>query len=256
VTLWEATDALGGMLAVMARIPGREEAGLYLDWLVREVERLGVRLRLGQPATADEIVQGGWDAVVIATGNRPAQVGLERLLPGTTPVAGSDHPAVFAARAVLVRPELVLGRRVLVVDEDGQSYPAAGVAERLAAAGKEVTIVTSAIAFGYPELVHTLDLGIVQRRLSTLGVTFRTQTLVVGMNLDDREVRLRDLVSGEETVSSPWDAVVLATGSAAEDHLARQLEGLVPELHVIGDALAPRRLMAATAEGYRIGGML
>jgi NADPH-dependent 2,4-dienoyl-CoA reductase/sulfur reductase-like enzyme len=256
VTLVEAAESLGGMLAVMARIPGREEAGLYLDWLVREVSRLGVAVRLGHTATAPEIASANWDAVVVATGSRPSPGGLARLLPSNLPVSGSDHPAVVAERVALVDPTRVVGDRVLVVDEDALSYPAAGVAERLAAAGKTVTIVTSAIAFGYPELVHTLDLGVVQRRLAERGVAVRAQTLVVGMDLDRREVRLLDLVTGQERRDGPWDAVVLATGSAAQDDLARELEGVVPELHVIGDALAPRRLMAATAEGYRVGGML
>lgn len=256
VTLVEAAQALGGMLAVMARIPGREEAGLYLEWLIREVSRLGVTLELGHTATATEIASANWDAVVVATGSRPSHAGLARLLPANLPVSGAHHPAVVAERVALVDPTTVRGERVLVVDEDALSYPAAGVAERLAEAGKTVTIVTSAIAFGYPELVHTLDLGIVQRRLAERGVTVRAQTLVVGMDLDRREVRLLDLVTGKERDDGPWDAVVLATGSAAQDDLARALEGVVPELYVIGDALAPRRLMAATAEGYRIGGML
>ncbi|MCS6800439.1 MAG: FAD-dependent oxidoreductase [Dehalococcoidia bacterium] len=256
VTLDEATDALGGMLALMALIPGREESWQYLEWLVREVQRLGVTIRLAHPATADEIVRGGWDAVVVATGSEPSPVGLARLLPNNVPVSGADHPAVIPERVALRQPECVPGSRVLVVDEDGLSYPAAGVAERLAELGKTVEIVTSAIAFGYPELLHTLDLGIVQRRLARLGVRWRPQTLLIGIDLDHRAVQLLDLVSGQDFADGPWDAVVLATGSAARDELAHELAGRVPELHVIGDALAPRRLMAATAEGYRAGGML
>jgi hypothetical protein len=46
---------------------------------------------------------------------------------------------------------------------------------------------------------------------------------------------------------------VLACGSLPDGRLARELEGRVPEVHVIGDALAPRRMMHATLEGARVG---
>ncbi|MFN8535000.1 MAG: FAD-dependent oxidoreductase [Dehalococcoidia bacterium] len=256
VTVAEANGGLGGALIAAARIPGREEIGDYLAWLERELSRLGVTVLLDRPITADDAASGEWDALVVATGGRPAQVGLDRLVPGNAPLPGSDHPRVHSARAVLLDPSIVGGRQVLVVDEDGLSYPAAGVAELLADAGKSVTIVTSSLAFGLPELVHTMDLGTVQRRLVDRGVTLRPQTLIVGMKLDEDEVRLIDLMSGAETISGPWDNVVLAAGATAVDELARQLEGASIPVVVIGDALAPRRLMAATLEGYRAGGSL
>jgi hypothetical protein len=45
--------------------------------------------------------------------------------------------------------------------------------------------------------------------------------------------------------------VVLACGLLPDERLARELDGRVPEVHVIGDALAPRRMMHATLEGAR-----
>ena len=46
--------------------------------------------------------------------------------------------------------------------------------------------------------------------------------------------------------------VVLACGLVPNDRLARELHGRVPEVVVIGDALAPRRIMHATLEGARV----
>jgi hypothetical protein len=47
--------------------------------------------------------------------------------------------------------------------------------------------------------------------------------------------------------------VVLACGLVPDDSLVSALDGRLPEVHVIGDALAPRRIMHATLEGARAG---
>jgi hypothetical protein len=47
--------------------------------------------------------------------------------------------------------------------------------------------------------------------------------------------------------------VVLACGLVPDDRLARELRGQVGDLHLIGDSLAPRRMMHATLEGARVG---
>jgi 2,4-dienoyl-CoA reductase (NADPH2) len=49
------------------------------------------------------------------------------------------------------------------------------------------------------------------------------------------------------------DTVVLATGSKAENELAEQLKGLVPELYTIGDSVKPRNSMDAIHEGFKVG---
>ena len=55
----------------------------------------------------------------------------------------------------------------------------------------------------------------------------------------------------ENSLSGLW-TVVLACGSVADDPLACELSGRVPALHVIGDALAARRIVHATLEGARL----
>jgi len=48
-------------------------------------------------------------------------------------------------------------------------------------------------------------------------------------------------------------SIVLACGLLPNDEIYRQLKGDIAELHLIGDAIAPRRLMHATVEGARVG---
>jgi hypothetical protein len=49
------------------------------------------------------------------------------------------------------------------------------------------------------------------------------------------------------------DAVVLANDNRAENALYRQLKGKVPELHMAGDCVAPRKLDIAIREGFMVG---
>ena len=51
----------------------------------------------------------------------------------------------------------------------------------------------------------------------------------------------------------PADTVVIAAGSTAENSLADELNGLVPEVHVIGDAQSPRNALEAIREGFLVG---
>jgi hypothetical protein len=71
------------------------------------------------------------------------------------------------------------------------------------------------------------------------------------VRVDARGPVVVDRLTGEERCVD-GATVVLACGTMPDDRLARELEGRVPEVHVIGDALAPRRIMHATLEGARV----
>ena len=53
-----------------------------------------------------------------------------------------------------------------------------------------------------------------------------------------------------QTVSVPADTVIIAAGYRSNNELEDQLEGLVDDLSVVGDAVAPRKILTAVHEGY------
>lgn len=57
---------------------------------------------------------------------------------------------------------------------------------------------------------------------------------------------------GGESVLIPADTVVIAIGSRPVNELAGELKEKVPELHVIGDALSPRKVTEAIREGFEL----
>ena len=73
-------------------IPGKEEFAETLRYFTRRLEVLGVDVHLGRRVDADELVDAGFDEVVVATG----------VAPRMPAIPGIDHPKVVSY-AELVR---------------------------------------------------------------------------------------------------------------------------------------------------------
>ena len=71
VVLLEATDRLGGQVALAARASWRREIGGVTDWLADEIERLGVNVRYSTYADRNIVTGLDPDVVIIATGGVP-----------------------------------------------------------------------------------------------------------------------------------------------------------------------------------------
>ena len=69
----------------------------------------------------------------------------------------------------------------------------------------------------------------------------------------DHRVILANVFSGQEQTLDGVDAVVLSTDGQVETALYKQLKNKVPELYLIGDARAPRKLDSAIREAFRVG---
>jgi hypothetical protein len=66
-------------------------------------------------------------------------------------------------------------------------------------------------------------------------------------------VTLLNVLAGTTEEVTGVDTVVICGGKAPRDGLAAALEGLVPELHAIGDCVAPRHVAMAIREGELAG---
>jgi NADPH-dependent 2,4-dienoyl-CoA reductase/sulfur reductase-like enzyme len=237
VYLCDRERTLGGTIRFLALDPSRRNLQDHAVYFETQLRNLDVEMLLGNEATADELAEFGLDAVVVATGGRP-------LIPD---VPGIRDANVVTALDALRHPDRVGGRAVVVAGVDG-NLGAPTVAAFLARAGRRVELVSEHFDFAHRVEDGTRLPLLHQLRNLDLPVSLVTKLVSVqggGATLLDtftREPRDLDDVT-----------VVLACGLVADDTLARTLEGRVPEIHVIGDALAPRRMMHATVEGARVG---
>ena len=71
VTLVERTGALGGQFRLAGLQPSRGQITDLLDWYARQLDALGVDVRLAIEMHVDGVAVAGADHVIIATGSRP-----------------------------------------------------------------------------------------------------------------------------------------------------------------------------------------
>lgn len=244
VVLYERESTVGGQFALWATLPGREVYRTALEWYGRALSGLGVQQRLATTADAEVILAAAPDAVLVATGAAYVGTGESGFAPVELP--GWRRDFVYRPEDVLTGAVVLTGT-VLVLDEEGINT-GVGLAEVLADSGATVHLVTR-----HPDLMNGLAHDGHSRplhdRLRELGVRISTHTYP--RRIDDHAVVLADLrTMAERTL--PVDAVVLATMRRPRSpELAEQLEPLVAQVFVIGDALAPRGLAEATYEAAR-----
>lgn len=114
VTLFEAAPEIGGQFNLAKRIPGKEEFAETIRYFRKQIDLTGVELRLEHRATASELVEQGYDVVVLATGIRPRTPG----------IPGIDHPKVVSyVDTVLGKVEI--GERVAIVGAGGIGFDVA-----------------------------------------------------------------------------------------------------------------------------------
>ena len=106
VTLFEAATEIGGQFNLAKKIPGKEEFHETLRYFDTQLNLHGVEQRLGVRVTAEELIGGDFDEIVLATGISPRKVSFP----------GSDHPKVCSYVDVLagrasVGPRAALDRR-------------------------------------------------------------------------------------------------------------------------------------------------
>lgn len=155
VTVFEARDQAGGMLSLAPtfRLP---RAVVQED--VERITALGVEIVLSHPIAhpPEELLQGGYDAVYIASGfQKDAHLEIE----------GAQSPGVYSALDLLERvargekPDL--GHKVLVIGGGNTAMDAARTAQRLT--GQPVTVVYRRTRAEMPcteeELADLLDEG-------------------------------------------------------------------------------------------------
>lgn len=248
VTLREREGRLGGQMNLLLRTPGRDPFRHVVEDLERRMARHGVAVALGAEATAKQIAAEGWDGVVVATGAYAPRTGFSMMNPMVDRLPGAEQDHVLTVWDVLLerRPA---GERVVVLDDDGSRYTA-GVVEVLLDRGSRVELVTG-FPQVFPNTLGTLDMAPLYQRLFAKGLTSRLNSWVVG--IEGSTVQAVNLYTGVQEAIEGVDTVVLALARAADEELYLALKGRVPNVHRIGDCVAPRKIDHAIHEGELAG---
>ncbi|MCX5993392.1 MAG: NAD(P)/FAD-dependent oxidoreductase, partial [Chloroflexi bacterium] len=228
VILYEKEGYLGGQVKIASIPPSKALYQEVAHSRIRALKELGVDMHCGQALTADMVREISPDVLIIATGSEPA-------IPN---IPGINSKKVMSARKALICEEA--GPCVLVI---GGGLVGCETADYLAGKGMAVTIVEM--------LKHTArDIGpaarfFLRQRLKEKQVLILTQSTVLSIDDDFATVS----TPGGEQRLGPFDIIVMATGAAPVNALEDLVKGSVPEVHVIGDARKPGKILAAVEQG-------
>ena len=126
VTLFEASDKIGGQFNMAKRIPGKEEFYETLRYYQKQIELTGVDLQLNTRATVDSLKAGGYDEVIISTGVKPRKLSIK----------GIDNAKVLSYVDVLYH-EKPVGNKVAIIGAGGIGFD---VAEYLTHEGESTAL--------------------------------------------------------------------------------------------------------------------
>jgi NADPH-dependent glutamate synthase beta subunit-like oxidoreductase len=257
VSLFERTGELGGAILYCCTVPGKQKMRWYADWLRAQMQDLGVTVRYRCSPGLEELKT--FPAVILATGasvRRPA-------------IPGSALSLVCTFEDVLrcdvegceCFPEdrglpLKCGERVLIW---GDHFGASDSAEKLAAEGKKVYVVTENREFAqWMEPCHRDVMmkrfacgngeGLKDKRFDQ-PVTIITGTTVTEIG-EDGQVKLLDQSFNQSSLAV--DNVVLASVASDNSFYEELIQAGVTAVR-IGDLKRPRNLLAAVREGANAG---
>ena len=257
VTLFEASDELGGHFNLAMRIPGKEEFAETIRYYTRELALHGVDVRMNTRVDADTLAagdgEGSWDEIVVATG-------LNARWPD---IPGIDHPMVMGYDEA-IRGRRPIGKAVAIVGAGGIGFD---VAELVSHAGPSAALDRNVFArewgidfehhprggvAGVKPQVQTADrtVYLLQRKPTPhgrglgpttgwahkLALKRRGVVMLRGVHYDGIDDAGLHITVDDDARCLPVDTVIVCAGQESERSLYDALAGRRDGVHLIGGA--------------------
>jgi 2,4-dienoyl-CoA reductase (NADPH2) len=260
VTLFEAGDEIGGQFTVARNIPGKQEFDETLRYFKTRIADTGVTARLGNAVRADELIEAGFDHIVLATGVDPRR----------PDIPGLDLPHVISY-VQLLTSQVEPGRNIAIIGGGGIGFDAAlyligldqpepnaetfkhhwGIGTQAASYGGERRITMFQRKPGHmgrtlgktTGWVHQMELKRARVKQVT-GVTYQ--------RIDEQGLHYLDEDGAAACCEA--DQIVICAGQVSRRALLAPLEAAGLTVHVIGGAKEAAELDAKRAieEGTRL----
>ena len=171
VTLFDGASEIGGQFNIAKQVPGKEEFFETIRYFGKMIEKTGVKLELNTRVSAQNLMDGGFDEIILATGISPRLPELE----------GIDHPMVMNYLDVL-RDKKPVGKRVAVMGAGGIGFdvseflvhgntsPSLNVNEFMKEWGVDLTVATAGGLAPTAEVeAPARDVYLLQRKKTKVG---------------------------------------------------------------------------------------
>lgn len=232
VILAEKSGRLGGLLNVAGMPSFKSEDLKLIRWFERQLEQLGVDVRLHTEVTPEYVAQVDPDAVITATGAKPIELKLE-----------GDGQVISVEDAM----KIPAGDKVLVI---GGGLVGCEVALWLAQQGKQVSIAEMLpfILGGMHSEIPFMNKSMLEDLLKYHKVAIHTGAKV--LRVDPGTVTMEKDNATEQVAA---DVVVMAAGYQACDGLYRSLKDCGKPVFNIGDSRKFHNIMQAIWDGFEVG---
>lgn len=231
VTLYEKTDVLGGNLIPAGAHDFKVEIGSLTEYYRKQMELLGVDVRMNTEINADLLKASGADAVILATGSVPV---MPRSIEGI-------EKAVSGVDALLGRKPV--GNSVVIV---GGGLVGCEIAYGYAKEGKQVAIVEALNQILNLNNVPGMNKAMLLDAFEYYKTPIYTGTKLKAV-LDDGAIV--ELADGTE-MKLDADTVILSIGYRSLPSLKESLEGSGIPVYEIGDGNKVGNVMSCIADAY------
>ena len=231
VALWEKNTYMGGIMAAAGAPRFKRDVRDQVDYLIRQVYKTGVDVRLGKTATLEDVKEYDPDFVVVATGSNPVVI----------PVPGSDKANVSTAVPVLLGQKDV-GQRVAVI---GGGEVGCELSTELSMQGKDVVMIEILGA-----ILETADHFVANDQNLRYLVNHSGTKIMTGTRLTEI---LDDGIMVEHDGKSEkiaCDSVVFAAGFRPDHSLYESIKAAGFECVQVGDNVKPGKVIDAIHQGY------
>lgn len=231
VTLLEKTGSLGGQTHYAKYVWFKVDMEAYRKYLITQVEKAGVDIRMNFTATAENIQEFAPDAVIVA-------VGAEPILP---PIPGVNGENVIAALNVFGHEDQ-LGERVALI---GGGMVGCETALHLSSKGKKVTLVEMLDVLA-PDGIYTERLHTLEYIAKDPNITVCTDTRCVEITAEGAVVAD---TSGKTRLISA-DSIVLSAGMKSLEKERDAFRGTAFDVIPVGDCAKVGTISSATRTAY------
>ena len=237
VTLFEATDKLGGNMRLAAYPPGKGDITNMIRSYIVRCQKAGVTIKMNQEVTLDLIRKEKPDSVIVASGSRTLIL----------PIEGIDNPAIIHG-SDLLDGKRAAGKKVLVV---GGGMVGCETAAFLGEQNHDVTVIEFRDTVG-ADVIHEHRVYLM-KDFEDYKIKEITGAKVCKFYEDGVEYETAD---GQRHESRGYDSVILSMGFRNYNPFGEEIKAIVPDTYVIGDAIRARRALDATKEAYDVASQI
>lgn len=263
VTIFEASNQIGGQFNIAKTVPGKEEFYETLRYFKRKIElQPNINLKLNHLATYEELENADYDEIVVATGVTPRHLDIE----------GIESSKVLSYLDVLKNQENV-GKKVAIIGAGGIGFDTAEYLSHEGDSGSlnpekfynewgidttyaNVGGLKSAKIEESPREIYLLQrkassvgggLGKTTGWIHRTGLKHRDVKMIAGASYDKIDERGLHITVNEHPTILDVDNIVICAGQVSYTAMYDQLEAIGRKVHLIGGAKEAGELDAKRA---------